>query len=226
MEDKQKVYIKGVPCRGEEVVKVLTDLGGEDVLFNAENENCVYFINHKGEIDYEYTDTETAKLIMDNYREIQLPNEEWNDGDILISRNETCYKIFSAYGRPDTVTAFYAYNVSISLNGTITQYDDGIWICDKKDYRLATSSEVKRFYELLHASNKDWDADMKQIINWRWTPKSGETYYFINETGEVASTEWINLGCDVCHYQFGNCFKTKEEAEIAANRVKKVLKGK
>lgn len=38
MENRQRVYIKGVPYRGDEVIKTLVDLGGrnEDNLCNAE----------------------------------------------------------------------------------------------------------------------------------------------------------------------------------------------
>ena len=88
MKKEWKVYIKGVPYRGDEVVKVLVDIGGrnEDELFNAENDDYIYYINHKGDIDCVQSDSETAQIIMDNYTELYLP-EQLNDGDILINKN-------------------------------------------------------------------------------------------------------------------------------------------
>lgn len=86
MKEEWKVYIKGVPNRGNEVVKALTDLGAKEPFYTGSytNENFIYFINHKGEIDYEYLDTEQGQIIMDNYRELHLP-EKWEDGNILFS---------------------------------------------------------------------------------------------------------------------------------------------
>lgn len=77
MNESQKVYIKGVPGRGAEVIKALEDRGGRDgYLCSGKVDDFIYYINHKGNIDFEYLYTEIAKIIMDNYREIKLP-EQW-----------------------------------------------------------------------------------------------------------------------------------------------------
>ena len=87
MTEAWKVYIKGVPGRGAEVLKVLEDLGGRNgYLYQGENDEWVYYIDHEGNINYEYLDSEIAKIIMDNYREIKLP-ERWKDGDVLVDND-------------------------------------------------------------------------------------------------------------------------------------------
>ena len=162
MKDEQKVWIRGVEGRGDEILKVLTDLGADKCTFlDGNDSSSIYFIGHNEKIHYALRSCETAKVIMDNYKEIKLP-EQWKDGDIIINNDGTDYKVFWEYDS-DTVTSFYAHNMSMHINGTLTQYSGSIWhgekiMCFLEDYRLATNSEVKRFQELLNKCGKEWDA--------------------------------------------------------------------
>lgn len=224
MKKEWKVYVKGVPNRGNEVIKVLTDLGAKEGFYtkSGSNENFIYFINHKGEVDEEYLDTESGQIIMDNYREIKLPLPCKN-GDILINNAETCYKIFSDYDT-DNVSLFYAQPWSISTDGKFTEYQYGALACYQKDYRIATSYEVMCFYKLLHDCNKDWDPEKKQLIDLRWKPKINEKYWIVTTTLDVNFFTWKENPTDMQMFDSGNCFKTKEEAENAAKKIQKLLK--
>lgn len=221
MKDEQKVWLRGVDGRGSEVIKALTDLGGENkYLYDGEGSNRLYFIQHEGVIEWIYSDDEMAKIIMDNYQELHLP-EQWKNGNVLI--NVQFSDIFavckSACNTRDDTYHCYMYA------------DFG---CDKIDaegsnilrsnYRLATPTEIEHFHELLHKHGKDWDAEKKELVELRWKPKIGESYFFIDSFGE------IHKGM-ICSYNnkklfdFGNYFKTEEEAEEMAAKIKKLLKG-
>lgn len=227
MKEEWKVYIKGVPGRGDEVIKVLTNLGAENkYLYDGEGSDRLYFIRHEGVIEWIHSDDEMAKIIMDNYRELHLL-EQWKDGDILINNDGSDYKVFWEYDS-DSDTSFYAYNVSMDVNGTLTQYSGSIWhgekmVCFIEDYRLATHLEVKRFHELLNKCGKDWDAEKKQLVDLRWKPKKGDSYFYINHYIEVVVTTWMCDYDDQSHYNAGNCFRTREEAEAMAEKIKKLL---
>lgn len=230
MKEEWKVYIKGVQGRGKEVIKVLTELGGKKgEYFSGNGNHYVYFITHTGEINNESIYTEKALIIMDNYRELKLP-EQWKDGDILIANNGTCYKIFLEYDS-DNDTAFYVYNMSMQIDGTLTKYTGSIWHgekirCFRKDFRLATPSEVERFHELLHKHGKDWDTEKKQLVDWRWKPKNGETYWVVYGNGRITSLKWEDFSIGNDYLDFGNCFKTKEEAFIMSKKIRDLLKEK
>ncbi len=85
MEEKKKVFIRGRKGRGDEIKGILEGLGAEANGLNCNEGDCVYFINHDNEIDcVPGFSTELAQVIMDNYREIKLPEQEWKDGDVLI----------------------------------------------------------------------------------------------------------------------------------------------
>ena len=78
MKEEWKVFIRGVDGRGNEIIKILTNLGGKN---NSEwtdkymSSYYIYIINHKGNISSVSINSETAKIIMDNYREMKL--HEW-----------------------------------------------------------------------------------------------------------------------------------------------------
>lgn len=222
MKDEQKVWLRGVEGRGSEVIKALTDLGGEDkYLYDGEGSDRLYFIQHEGVIEWIHSDDEMAKIIIDNYRELHLP-ERWKDGDVLI--NAQFSDIF-AVCKSACNTRDDAYHCHMYADFGCDEIDaEG---CDilRSSYRLATPSEVERFHEFLHKYGKEWDADEKQLVNWRWKPKNEETYYFIDTNTSVydAAYDENNIN-DSINFEVGNCFRTREEAEAMAKKIKKLLK--
>ena len=54
----------------------------------------------------------------------------------------------------------------------------------------------------------------------RWKPEPGDTYYGINSKGNIVSNTWANWGEDNASYSIGNCFKTYEEADFMAEKLK------
>ena len=133
MKEQWKVFIRGVEGQGSEVIKVLTDLGGTNEFLYGTNEDLLYFIKHDGIIDNVYLSSETAKIIMDSYREIKL---------------------------------------------------------DEK-----------------------------------WKPKEKQAYWYVDIEGHLANDLFDDSIFDNDMYNFGDYFKTKEEAEIAAKKIKHLLKG-
>ena len=133
MKDEQKVYIKGDPTRGNEIIKLLTNLGGTNNLYyTGTDEDAIYFINTKGEIDW----------------------------------------------------------TSNSNTSMILPY-------------------IKEFY--------------KEMKLPRWKPKHGDYYYFINYKGMAMRSTWVNSVNEDAMYEFGNCFKTENEAIEASDKIKEIL---
>ena len=218
MKDEQKVWIRGVEGRGSEVIKML---GGGNYLFGGDNPGYIYYISHDGEISFVLVESEMAKIIMDNYRELHLP-EQWKNGNVLI--NVQFSDIFavckSACNTRDNTYHCYMYADfgcgEIDAEG-----------CDilHSAYRLATPSEVEHFHELLHKHGKEWNAEKKKLVDWRWKPKRGEDCYYFDWGGDVIRFKWEGTYDDLDCYHIGNCFRTREEAEAMAEKIKKLLKG-
>lgn len=58
----------------------------------------------------------------------------------------------------------------------------------------------------------------------RWKPEFGDVYWVVTSRGDVTDcrcwhADWFDTG----QYTFGNCFRTEEEAETAAEKVKALL---
>lgn len=85
MEQKQKVWIRGVEGRGDEVIKMLTDLGAKNCDNLAGNDpNRVYSITTDGAIACT-RDGVTIETLKTYCREIKLP-EKWVTGYVLDTR--------------------------------------------------------------------------------------------------------------------------------------------
>lgn len=63
----------------------------------------------------------------------------------------------------------------------------------------------------------------KEISLPRWKPKNKEHFYCINWMGTVVETAWYDTQDEETCYEFGNCFKTKEEVEAARDKIKEML---
>lgn len=133
MEDKQKVYIKGNSKRGDEVIKLLKDLGGRNTqVLTGEKEDAYYFINPEEVIDFAYT------------------------------------------------------------------FGSAIW------------PFIKEFY--------------KEVKLPRWKPEYRESYYFLDSNGIIVEAVWHSKQNDISRYEFGNCFVGIDEAKIARDKIKEMLK--
>lgn len=201
------------------MIKALTDLGAENRdSCDGKDPKMLYFLNHSHGITRALLDSEVGRIIMDNYREIRLP-EQWKDGDLLAGGGGNLFAVFS---HKDKDFSFVAY-MQASEDG-VQEYPNGV-ICFRKDYRLATDDEIVKFYRLLNKHGKEWDADKKKLMNWKWKPKFGDDYWVATGLGTLQSFIWSGDMIDKAYYDFGNCFPTREEAETMAKKIKKLLKG-
>ena len=112
MEEKKKVFVRGLKGRGSEVVDTLIGLGAINTVSRYnDNGDYIYFINHRNEISCALIDSEVGAIIMDNYKEIKLSRQQWKDGDILVcSRYPNCYAVFKKYDVNDTFDAYLIFD--------------------------------------------------------------------------------------------------------------------
>ena len=47
-----------------------------------------------------------------------------------------------------------------------------------------------------------------------WKPKNNDCYYYVNKGGHVEGDEWLSFWEDIVLYKLGNCYRTREEAEV------------
>ncbi|MBO5969856.1 MAG: hypothetical protein J6S14_15320 [Clostridia bacterium] len=56
-----------------------------------------------------------------------------------------------------------------------------------------------------------------------WSPQRSAVYFYLNPSGSVSWDGWTDHHVDHDRYASGNCFRTKEEAEFAAEQLKVVI---
>jgi hypothetical protein len=57
----------------------------------------------------------------------------------------------------------------------------------------------------------------------QWKPKIFQLFYFLTERGGIVKQQYIGSLFDQYYIKYGNCFRTKKQAEEAARRVRKLL---
>lgn len=106
----KKVFIRGCKGRGSEAIDILTGLGANAPKYElADSDDYLYFINHDNEIGVALINSEVGYIIMDNYKEIELQQQQqWKEGDILVYNTDPFrYAVFGKYNNDDTFEAYF-----------------------------------------------------------------------------------------------------------------------
>lgn len=64
----------------------------------------------------------------------------------------------------------------------------------------------------------DWELNEKTTQVWE--PQRGETYYSLDRSGKILETNNVEYDTDKRAIRFGNCFKTRDEAQHMIEKIK------
>ena len=143
-------------------------------------------------------------------REEKEEVQEFKDGDVLTS----IAGVVLIFKRDDGCDQFTShYNTGNFLNNS--------W--QKPHFRHATEEEKQTLFDKMKEEGLQWNAEKKRVEKIRWRAKEGEEYFFIDTDLQVCALFENNETCDDAFYNALNYFRTKEQAEEAARRMKKVL---
>lgn len=77
----------------------------------------------------------------------------------------------------------------------------------------STCTEGTILTQIPQSEYAEWIEERSEI----WIPKISEEYYFVDSQFSVQETVWLDWLSDRVIYEKGNCFQTREEAEILAS---------
>ena len=152
----------------------------------------------------------------DGFLVVVFEPKKWNpkDGDI-IAFGKCGIGIFKKYdyiGHEEYVT--YVDDLLFNETG---------WLND--NVRPATDAEKRRLFDALAKRGKRWNAETKQIEDLpRWRAEEGERFYYVYLDGSVFDDTDNDCSSDNLRYESCNYFKTKEAAERAAEKIRKIFK--
>ena len=147
---------------------------------------------------------------------------EFKDGDfIFISYNngERCVAVFKK------IKDRIYYHVLLIYSGELLFYNSASkeWMC----VRHATEEEKQKLFDAMAKDGKRWNAEEKRVEDIktkRWRAKIGSNYWFLDaSTNPVCENDYLSVD-DTSRYYSGNYFKTEEQAEAAAKKIKDFLK--
>ena len=155
MEEKKKVWIRGRKGCGKEIVKILEELGATNVgKIGCENEDAIYFIDHENRISCRLRGSEIEHIIMDNYKEIKLPEQEWKDGDVLICDKWpgqcAVFKKYLEDGAFETYLTFDDDGISFNATAPVELYH----LASGKELEVAAKMSITLARKILEASKK------------------------------------------------------------------------
>lgn len=149
--------------------------------------------------------------------------QEFKDGDILVALiNGRRCNTFIYKGKNERGLRCYYAGLDMVNKLHINKFISSSWYCDKLLY--ATEEEKQLLFDKMREQGLKWNAEEKRVEKIRWRAKDGKKYFYVGNQGSVV----IDIEGDYCidekRYEFGNYFRTSEQAEEAAKRMKEVLR--
>lgn len=148
--------------------------------------------------------------------------QDFKDGDILVSVvNGHRYNAF-IYKSTDK-RSFHSYYVGLDVCNQISVSDSPSNRWSSSNLSYATEEEKQLLFNKMKEQGLQWNAEEKRVEKIRWRACVGKEYYFFNPSLDVIKIEECRSVICSEHYLARNYFRTNEQAEEAAKRVKEVL---
>lgn len=152
--------------------------------------------------------------------------QEFKDGDVLTSVfNNKVVFIFKEdeLKQKDNKNGYYVCLTDDYVIDVPTK--DSLSFCGyKEDARLATDEEKQLLFDKMKKTGLKWNAEGKRVEKIRWRAKKGGDYYFFDVNLTVKSIDDTYSTFDNELWDALNYFRTHEQTEEAAKRVKETLK--
>lgn len=151
----------------------------------------------------------------------QEPEQEFKKGDVIVSEVHEILLVDK-----------HSFDNHI-LRSFLHIEKDGMSFCkspypfwnEHHTWRLATEEEKQKLFDAMRAADLRWNTAERRVEKVRWRAKQGEKYFTLKGATLVVDfyTEDFDRTDEKCH-EYGNYFRTEEQAEAAAEAIKEVLR--
>lgn len=154
-------------------------------------------------------------VVKDGIVTIEKEVQEFKDGDVLHGMLDDIMLIFKAK-HTHARSCFDSYYNNKGLGNEH-------WNIEL--FRHATEEERQLLFDKMKEQGLKWNAEEKRVEKIRWRAEKGENYFLLNRTTfEVDHYYECFDEVDAKLYKYGNYFRTREQAEEAARRMKETLR--
>nr|DAX76097.1 MAG TPA: hypothetical protein [Caudoviricetes sp.] len=172
-----------------------------------------------------------GSVVFEKEEKEEAKTQDFKDGDVLTSLfdNKVVF-IFKEdeSKQKDNTNGYYVCHiyVSSSIGYTIeVPTKDSLSFCGHKDeVRLATNKEKQFLFDKMKEQGLLWNAEEKRVEKIRWRAEDGKEYYYVGNQGILMVDTEGGVCADESRHEFGNYFRTSEQDEEAAKRVKETLR--
>lgn len=149
--------------------------------------------------------------------------QKFKDGDILAYVDYSDYRCPFIYKNTDT-RGRHQFYVGVNIGGRLVLSDTAEKRWGDGVLQHATEEEKQLLFDEMKEEGLRWNAEEKRVEKIRWRAEDGKKYYLVGNQGSVM----IDIEGDYCidkkRHKSGNYFRTSEQAEEAARRVKETLR--
>ena len=110
--------------------------------------------------------------------------------------------------------------IKVSTNSIYNIYECDISLTK---INLATPEEKQVMDTILSYCNVIWNSIKYKLEQKRWRAEKSEPYYYITDTGGIEKANENNHNWNNDHYQFGNYFRTEQQAKDKAGQLKNLF---
>ena len=149
--------------------------------------------------------------------------EKFKEGDILAIAD--CIKDTHPFIYKRTRdNGFHSFYIGLAA------YNE-LCVCDNPNYnwgngtlRYATEEEKQQLFNKMKEQGLRWNAEEKRVEKIRWRAEDDKEYYYVGNQGLLMVDKEDGICADKNRYEYGNYFRTSEQAEEAVKRVKEALR--
>ena len=145
---------------------------------------------------------------------------EPKDGDVVAIKNGQHVFINKEYIEKGCGYAYIGWNF-----GNDEEFIEGQWCYS----RFATEEERKKLFDKLKEKGYEWDAENKKLIQLKWRPKEGDSfwmpYHYVISVEFKPCNSLFNKGRDEVLLNKGWCFKTDAECQAFCDKLNKTIEG-
>ena len=149
---------------------------------------------------------------------IEREEQDFKDGDI-IAKNKAVAILKGGFN--NGVFRDYA---CLNFDGKVLISNNTKWSTLPAGWHIATEEEKQLLFDKMEENGLRWNAEEKKVEKIRWRANDKRAYYCIRDQGDVMVNYEAGFPADEDKWEFGNYFRTSEQAEKAAEAVREALR--
>lgn len=169
-------------------------------------------------------------VVFEKEKKEETKTQEFKDGDVLTSLFDS--KVVFIFKedeskQKDNRNGYYVCHIYVSCSiGYVIDVPtkESLSFCGHKDdVRLATNEEKQILFDKMKEHGLRWNAEEKKVEKIRWRAEDGYGYFYVDSQGRKTAKNEECKFVDKDRFAFGNYFRTIDQADEAAKRVKEAL---